>query len=175
MWLSSSRPKVTTRQVDKRIDISFQYHAEAVEIVKALPGAKYCAESRSWSVSVRYRKRVDEAVERIEALLAGEAQAQTETLKALDDDAAQNPLPQVFGFRTFSKGGRWFVVTQFDPALVTEFKSIAGVKWDGSAWTFPAGARQELTQLLNRRQQAEQSHDLPAELTRSTNLIRRRR
>ncbi|WP_144400875.1 hypothetical protein [Novosphingobium sp. MBES04] len=140
--------RVTLTEHGSRLHISFRYNPDAIEVVKGLPGAKYCGYKRSWSVSVRYRKRIAEAVERVEAIFADEAEAKAATLKALDDEAARDPLPEVRGFRCYSRNGLWIISSPFSPGLVQSFKTIKGAKWNGSAWTFPSGAREELTAIL---------------------------
>lgn len=161
---------VTLTERDKRFHISFKYNADAVAVVKELPGAKWCEYHRSWSVSTRYRQRFAEAVARIEAIFADMADERAEVLKALDDAAAQEPLPEVRGFRSFSKNGLWIITSPFDPNLVAAFKRIKGAKWTGSAWSFPAGARDELTEILNERREAQLLREVPAsELRRLRN------
>lgn len=153
--------RVTLTEHGGRLHISFRYNPDAIEVVKGLPGAKYCGYKRSWSVSVRYRKRIAEAVERVEAIFADEADEKAATLKALDDEAEREPLPEVRGFRSYSRNGRWIIASPFDPKLVQAFKQIKGAKWTGVAWSFPAGAREELAAILNPLREAQLENTLP--------------
>lgn len=136
-----------------RLCLKFEYNKEALDMVKSLPGSRWSILDRSWSVSTRYRKRVAEVLAQIEKLFSDQETAQLGELKALDDAAELDPLPAVTGFRAYSVKGRWIVVSPYDVELVAAFKRIHGSKWNGSAWTFPSGSRDELTKLLTSQQQ----------------------
>ncbi|MEX6506815.1 hypothetical protein [Jiella sp. M17.18] len=52
--------KIIPTSDPKRILISFPYDPDMVTKVKSIPGAKWDSERRAWSISTRYRSKVDE-------------------------------------------------------------------------------------------------------------------
>ena len=59
-------------EANRRLILSFDYHYDAVALARALPGSKYLPDSKSWSVSVKYAKRVQALALEIEAILQDE-------------------------------------------------------------------------------------------------------
>lgn len=143
-------PRVVLRERDGRIELAFPFHEEAVAIVRDLPGAKFHRpgdddRSKFWSVSARYRKRVEMAAEAIDRCLAHEA-ARAAILGEKEFDHKPKEVrvvvqwPEILVSFDFNETRR---------GVMNSLRARGSAWWNGKAWVVPWSRRDELRAVID--------------------------
>ena len=141
---SRDRPRVRQKDNAGRIELRFPYSEAAIMCVKELPGAKWSKVDNCWSVSSKYRKRVDQCIPEIETAVALEwATCRIEFAAA--------PPPPTKRAKVRLKGADLqteFLYNKAAVALFQELKEDGVALYNGRAWFVSWRNREHLYAIL---------------------------
>jgi hypothetical protein len=133
-----------------RLIAKFAFHPGAVEKIKALPGATYSGEHRSWSVSKRYAKRLHQTVYEIDALLAADAAAVEEENARIAAEIKSWVQPSNMMVKV--KDREFSLEFKYDDDHIAALKEMVPARrWAGWAFKIPASSETQLRDFLHDR------------------------